>query len=120
MRAAELTELASRALRAAGLSEVDASQIEEARRTAEIVRVQNLYNLTDRSHEAVLDYAAADYVAMRLLSDPDTLLSSDLVVAKGAEALGLDVTANRWSPWGSYVSLHLWNHSLATDRRIAP
>ena len=62
----------------------------------------------------------ADYVAMRLLADPDTLLASDLVVAKGAESLGLDIAADRWSPWGSYVSLHLWNHSLTTDRRIAP
>lgn len=61
----------------------------------------------------------ADYVAMRLLADPDTLLASDLVVAKGAELLGLDITTNRWSPWGSYVCLHLWNHSLTTDRRIA-
>ncbi|WP_019200505.1 AlkA N-terminal domain-containing protein [Tsukamurella sp. 1534] len=54
----------------------------------------------------------ADYVAMRLLADPDTLLASDLVVAKGAKLLRLDVTENRWSPWGSYVSLHLWNHTL--------
>ncbi|CAM5486756.1 DNA-3-methyladenine glycosylase II OS=Tsukamurella paurometabola OX=2061 GN=alkA PE=4 SV=1 [Tsukamurella paurometabola] len=62
----------------------------------------------------------ADYVAMRLLADPDTLLSSDLVVAKGAAALDLDIATNHWSPWGSYVSLHLWNHSLTTDRRITP
>lgn len=62
----------------------------------------------------------ADYVAMRLLADPDTLLASDLVVAKGAQHLDLDITSNRWSPWGSYVSLHLWNHALTTDRRILP
>ncbi|SDQ67403.1 DNA-3-methyladenine glycosylase II [Tsukamurella pulmonis] len=62
----------------------------------------------------------ADYVAMRMLADPDTLLTSDLVVAKGARLLDLDVTGNRWSPWGSYVSLHLWNHALTADRRIAP
>ncbi|GAA1070718.1 AlkA N-terminal domain-containing protein [Tsukamurella spumae] len=62
----------------------------------------------------------ADYVAMRLLADPDTLLASDLVVAKGAQHLDLDITTNRWSPWGSYVSLHLWNHALTTDRRITP
>lgn len=62
----------------------------------------------------------ADYVAMRLLADPDTLLASDLVVAKGAEQLGLDITADRWSPWGSYVSLHLWNHALNTAQRKTP
>ncbi len=62
----------------------------------------------------------ADYVAMRLLADPDTLLASDLVVAKGARLMDLDITENRWSPWGSYVSLHLWNHALTADRRITP
>ncbi|GAA1101345.1 Ada metal-binding domain-containing protein [Tsukamurella strandjordii] len=62
----------------------------------------------------------ADYVAMRLLADPDTLLASDLVVAKGATGLDLDITANHWSPWGSYVSLHLWNHALTTSDRKAP
>jgi aryl-alcohol dehydrogenase-like predicted oxidoreductase len=46
-------------IRHIGLSEVDAAQIEEAGRIAEIVSVQNLYNLTDRHHEAVLDYATA-------------------------------------------------------------
>jgi aryl-alcohol dehydrogenase-like predicted oxidoreductase len=41
-----------------GLSEVDVATIQEARQTAEIASVQNLYNLTDRQHEPVLDYAA--------------------------------------------------------------
>ncbi|GAB3133011.1 Ada metal-binding domain-containing protein [Tsukamurella serpentis] len=58
----------------------------------------------------------ADYVAMRLLADPDTLLAADLVVAKGAALLDLDITANRWSPWASYLCLHLWNHALTTAR----
>jgi pyridoxine 4-dehydrogenase len=40
-----------------GLSEVDVPTIEEAGRTAEIVSVQNLYNLTDRRHEDVVDHA---------------------------------------------------------------
>jgi pyridoxine 4-dehydrogenase len=46
-----------------GLSEVDVDTIEEARRTAEIVSVQNLYNLTNRSHEAVVDYAEREGIA---------------------------------------------------------
>jgi pyridoxine 4-dehydrogenase len=39
-----------------GLSEVTVDQIEQARRIAEIVTVQNEYNLTDRKSAQVLDY----------------------------------------------------------------
>jgi aryl-alcohol dehydrogenase-like predicted oxidoreductase len=39
-----------------GLSEVSVNDIEDARHTAEIVSVQNRYNLTDRASEDVLDY----------------------------------------------------------------
>jgi len=39
-----------------GLSEVDIKQLEEARRVAEIVSVQNMYNLTNRRSEALLDH----------------------------------------------------------------
>ena len=41
-----------------GLSEVTVDQIEQARRIAEIVTVQNEYNLTDRKSADVLDYCA--------------------------------------------------------------
>jgi aryl-alcohol dehydrogenase-like predicted oxidoreductase len=40
-----------------GLSEVDVAQLEQAREIAEIVSVQNLYNLANRSAEALLDHA---------------------------------------------------------------
>jgi aryl-alcohol dehydrogenase-like predicted oxidoreductase len=50
-------------IRHIGLSEVDVAQIEEARKIAEIVSVQNLYNLADRRHEAVLDYATEHGIA---------------------------------------------------------
>src|ERR1700761_2823461 len=39
-----------------GLSEVSVAEIEQARKTAEIVSVQNEYNLGNRKSEAVLDY----------------------------------------------------------------
>jgi pyridoxine 4-dehydrogenase len=39
-----------------GLSNVDVAQITEARQVAEIVSVQNLYNLADRRGEPVVDY----------------------------------------------------------------
>lgn len=42
-----------------GLSEVSVEEIEQARRHAEIATVQNLYNLTNRQSEAVLDHCEA-------------------------------------------------------------
>jgi pyridoxine 4-dehydrogenase len=39
-----------------GLSEVSVDDIKEARETIEVATVQNLYNLTTRQHEDVLDY----------------------------------------------------------------
>ncbi len=46
-----------------GLSEVDVAQLEAARAVADIASVQNLYNLADRSAEALLDHAEAAGIA---------------------------------------------------------
>lgn len=46
-------------IRHIGLSEVDVTQLEQAGEVAPIASVQNRYNLADRQHEAVLDYATA-------------------------------------------------------------
>jgi pyridoxine 4-dehydrogenase len=43
-------------IRHLGLSEVSVKEIEQAKKTAAIVSVQNLYNLGNRQSEAVLDY----------------------------------------------------------------
>lgn len=43
-------------IRHIGLSEVSVKEIEQAKKTVEIVSVQNLYNLGNRKSEAVLDY----------------------------------------------------------------
>ncbi len=43
-------------IRYLGLSEVSVEQIEQARRTIEVVSVQNLYNVGNRQSEAVLQY----------------------------------------------------------------
>ena len=43
-----------------GLSEVSVDQLEQARTVTEIASVQNLYNLTNRQSEAVLDYCTAE------------------------------------------------------------
>lgn len=57
----------------------------------------------------------AGYLAMRVLGNPDTMLSTDLVMLQSAAALGLPGTARglteharRWAPWRSYAGLHLW------------
>ncbi len=43
-------------IRHIGLSEVKPAEIERARKTVEIVSVQNKYNLSDRAHEDTLEY----------------------------------------------------------------
>ena len=59
----------------------------------------------------------ADYVVMRLAPDPDVLLSGDLVVLQGAALLGIEpgglADRDRWSPYRSYATMHLWRVALA-------
>ncbi len=57
----------------------------------------------------------AGYVAMRSLGAADVLLSTDLVLLKGAARLGLPNTpkgiteyARQWAPYRSYAGLHVW------------
>ncbi|GAA1934477.1 aldo/keto reductase [Kitasatospora viridis] len=50
-------------IRHIGLSQVSVAEIERARATAEIVSVQNLYNLADRSSEDVLDHCEREGLA---------------------------------------------------------
>ncbi|MCU1406633.1 MAG: DNA-3-methyladenine glycosylase 2 family protein [Glaciihabitans sp.] len=57
----------------------------------------------------------ANYLAMRLLGDPDVLLNTDLIILQSAALRGLPATARtlaayseRWAPWRSYAGLHLW------------
>ncbi len=57
----------------------------------------------------------AGYLAMRVLGNPDTLLTSDLVILQSAGRRGLPSTTRslaaygaRWAPWRSYAGLHLW------------
>ncbi|MGW4478336.1 AlkA N-terminal domain-containing protein [Rhodococcus triatomae] len=65
------------------------------------------------SHRGIGPWTA-DYVTMRALPDPDVLLDTDLVAVRGAGLIGLDLSdSGRWSPWRSYVSMHLWRVALA-------
>ncbi|MGB4777177.1 aldo/keto reductase [Microbacterium sp.] len=50
-------------IRHIGLSEVTVAELEEARRVAPIAAVQNLYNLTVRDHDVVIDHTAAEGIA---------------------------------------------------------
>lgn len=46
-----------------GLSEVSVEEIEQAKQTADIVSVQNLYNLVNRQSEQVLEYCTREGIA---------------------------------------------------------
>jgi aryl-alcohol dehydrogenase-like predicted oxidoreductase len=50
-------------IRHVGLSEVKPHEIDQARKVIEIVSVQNLYNLGDRTHEDVVDYCTKHKLA---------------------------------------------------------
>jgi pyridoxine 4-dehydrogenase len=50
-------------IRHIGLSEVTVEQLEEAQKTADIASVQNLFNLTDRSAEELLEHAEKHGIA---------------------------------------------------------
>jgi AraC family transcriptional regulator of adaptative response / DNA-3-methyladenine glycosylase II len=66
----------------------------------------------------------AGYLAMRVLGNPDVLLTSDLIILQSAAALGLPSSrkllashAEHWAPWRSYAGMHLWRARPATVRR---
>lgn len=64
------------------------------------------------------------YVLMRVLGDPDVLLTGDVALRKGAAALGLPSAAGglqrhsaAWRPWRSYAGMHLWRAGAQTQRK---
>jgi AraC family transcriptional regulator of adaptative response / DNA-3-methyladenine glycosylase II len=68
----------------------------------------------------------AGYLAMRVLGNPDVLLTTDLVLAKSAASRGLPAGAvalahhgERWAPWRSYAALHLWRARNWVPEEIA-
>jgi len=65
----------------------------------------------------------ADYVAMRVLGSPDLLLHTDLVVLRSLHARGAAASpretatlGERWAPWRSYATLHLWRGAPPAHR----
>lgn len=69
----------------------------------------------------------AGYLAMRVLGNPDILLSTDLALLQSAAALGLPSKAralsdhaSRWAPWRSYAGLHLWAARPVVQKTVNP
>jgi len=74
----------------------------------------------------------AGYLAMRVLGSPDVLLASDLVVQQTASGLGLigpgvpnsaralAAHGERWAPWRSYATLHLWRTRFSGRDPLPP
>lgn len=73
-----------------GLSEVDVKQIEQVQKILPIVSVQNLYNLSERKWEDVLDYTAENNLAFipwyPLASGPQKLAEKIEQIAKAHNA----------------------------------
>ncbi len=119
----------------ARLAEADLAELGLTRRTQAAIGalarlVASGYSLdpgADRGHvrAALLDINGigpwtADYVALRALRDPDVLPVGDLVVRQRAATLGLPAEkaelaahGDRWSPWRTYATHHLWAASPA-------
>lgn len=67
----------------------------------------------------------AGYLAMRVLGNPDVLLTSDLVIRHSAAARGIPSSpgalarhGERWAPWRSYASLLLWRGRDASSQTL--
>lgn len=66
----------------------------------------------------------AGYVAMRVLAEPDVLLTGDVALRHGAAALGiasepraLATHGERWSPYRSFAGMYLWRACPPPTRR---
>lgn len=77
-------------IRYVGLSEVDVEQVRRAEKTVPIVSVQNLYNLSNRRWEEVLDYTAGHGMAFipwyPLASGPEKLKNKISGIAEKHQA----------------------------------
>jgi AraC family transcriptional regulator of adaptative response / DNA-3-methyladenine glycosylase II len=61
----------------------------------------------------------ADYIAFRVLGDPDVFLPTDVGVRHATGRLGIEDVAARsegWRPWRSYALIHLWSSLSEADR----
>jgi AraC family transcriptional regulator of adaptative response / DNA-3-methyladenine glycosylase II len=97
-----------------------------ARRAETIRRLARAVASGDLSFEGVADVAAfaaklreipglgdwtAQYIALRVLGDPDAFPGGDLGLLRAAGARSareLENRAEAWRPWRAYAALHLW------------
>lgn len=78
------------AIRAVGISEVSAEQIEQARKVVPIAAVQNRYNVGDREHDHVVDHCEREGIAFVAFYP---LRGSGPDVAAAAKRLGVSENA---------------------------
>ncbi|AHG18991.2 Ada [Chania multitudinisentens RB-25] len=68
----------------------------------------------------------ASYIAMRAWSWPDVFLAGDYLIKQrfpGMTPRQIEHYAERWRPWRSYATLHLWhngNWEPSTDTKVSP
>ncbi len=69
----------------------------------------------------------AEYVAMRVLRDPDAFMPTDLGIRRAAAELGILLDTKKlsdltdgWRPWRSYAMVHLWSIPIRTRPRATP
>jgi AraC family transcriptional regulator of adaptative response / DNA-3-methyladenine glycosylase II len=62
-----------------------------------------------------IGYWTAQYIAMRVLRDPDGFPASDLGLRRAVSATGqlvspkdVDQRSSAWRPWRAYAAMHLW------------
>ncbi len=114
-------------MRQIGLSNVTAAQIEEGRRIAPIVEVQNYYNLAHRHDDAMIDSLAADGIAyvpffpLGGFSPPQSAELSEVAAGLGATPMQVALAwLLRWSPNillipGTSSVAHLQENLAAAD-----
>jgi AraC family transcriptional regulator of adaptative response / DNA-3-methyladenine glycosylase II len=64
----------------------------------------------------------AEYVALRVLREPDALPASDLVLLRASGArteAALLARAEAWRPWRGYAAQHLWTAAPRVAREVA-
>ena len=110
---ATLVELQRQGLvRQIGLSNVTPKQVDEGRAIADIVCVQNQYNLAHRDDDALIDRLAAAgiaYVPFFPLGGFTPLQSTALSdVAKGLGATPMQVSHNPFG-FGLFIPIKIWN-----------
>lgn len=129
--AAQVAQLQPEALRSLGIQLKRAAALIEIARAVTEGRLQ-LDNVLD-IEQGIRDLTAlpgigswtASYIAMRAWSWPDVFLAGDYLIKQrfpGMTPRQIERYAERWRPWRSYATLHLWHNEHwvpSTDPEVA-